>query len=68
VKDGTSQFQNFRDETWVPFVNVEIREHSKQSVHTHLPNKPKKDLKFVTMIYISTNITFLDIIQCLVFI
>jgi hypothetical protein len=25
VKDGASQFQNFRDETWIPFVNVEIK-------------------------------------------
>jgi hypothetical protein len=42
VKDGTSQFQNFHDETWVSFVNVEIKEQSKQSMHTHSPNKPKK--------------------------
>jgi hypothetical protein len=30
------------DETWVSFVNVETKEQSKQWMHTHLPNKPKK--------------------------
>jgi hypothetical protein len=30
------------DETWISFVNVENKEQSKQWMHTHLPNKPKK--------------------------
>jgi hypothetical protein len=30
------------DETWVPFVSVETKEQSKQWMHTHSPNKPKK--------------------------
>lgn len=30
------------DETWVRFVNVETKEQSKQWMHTHSPNKPKK--------------------------
>jgi hypothetical protein len=30
------------DETWVSFVNVESKEQSKQWMHTHSPNKPKK--------------------------
>jgi hypothetical protein len=30
------------DETWVSFVNVETKEQSKQWMHTHLPDKPKK--------------------------
>jgi hypothetical protein len=30
------------DETWVSFVNVETKEQSKQWMHTHSPNKPKK--------------------------
>jgi type IV secretory pathway VirD2 relaxase len=29
-------------ETWVSFVNVETKEQSKQWMHTHSPNKPKK--------------------------
>jgi hypothetical protein len=29
-------------ETWVPFVNVETKEQSKQWMRTHSPNKPKK--------------------------
>jgi hypothetical protein len=28
------------DETWVSFVNVEIKEQSKQWMHTYSPNKP----------------------------
>jgi hypothetical protein len=28
--------------TWVSFVNVETKEQSKQWIHTHSPNKPKK--------------------------
>jgi hypothetical protein len=30
------------DETWVSFVNVETKQQSKQWMHTHSPNKPKK--------------------------
>jgi hypothetical protein len=30
------------DETWVSFVNAETKEQSKQWMHTHSPNKPKK--------------------------
>jgi hypothetical protein len=30
------------DETWVSFMNVETKEQSKQSMHTHSPNQPKK--------------------------
>jgi hypothetical protein len=30
------------DETWVSSVNVETKEQSKQWMHTHSPNKPKK--------------------------
>jgi hypothetical protein len=30
------------DETWVSFVSVETKEQSKQWMHTHSPNKPKK--------------------------
>jgi hypothetical protein len=30
------------DETWVLFMNVEIKEQSKQWMHTHSPNKPKE--------------------------
>jgi histone-lysine N-methyltransferase SETMAR len=45
-KDG-DQFLNHivrvtGDETWVSFVNVETKEQSKQWMHTHSPNKPKK--------------------------
>jgi len=29
-------------ETWVQFVNAETKELSKQWMHTHCPNKPKK--------------------------
>lgn len=32
------------DETWLPFVNTETKEQSKQQTHTHSPNKPKKVL------------------------
>jgi hypothetical protein len=30
------------DETWVSFVNGETEKQSKQWMHTHSPNKPKK--------------------------
>ena len=30
------------DETWVQFVNAETKEQSKEWMHTHSPNKPKK--------------------------
>jgi len=30
------------DETWVQFVNAENKERSKEWMHTHSPNKPKK--------------------------
>jgi hypothetical protein len=30
------------DETWVSFVNVETEDQSKQWMHTHSPNQPKK--------------------------
>jgi len=30
------------DETWVQFMNAETKEQSKQWMHTHSPNKPKK--------------------------
>jgi hypothetical protein len=30
------------DESWVPFVNVETKEQSKQWMHTHSPSKLKK--------------------------
>jgi histone-lysine N-methyltransferase SETMAR len=30
------------DETWVQFVNAEMKEQSKQWMNTHSPNKPKK--------------------------
>jgi hypothetical protein len=30
------------DETWVPFVNVETKEQSKQCMHTHSTEKPNK--------------------------
>jgi hypothetical protein len=29
-------------ETWISFVSVETKKHSKQWMHTHSPNKPKK--------------------------
>jgi hypothetical protein len=35
------------DETCVSFVNVETKEQSKQWLHTHSPNKPKKFKKNV---------------------
>jgi hypothetical protein len=45
-KDG-DQFLNHivrvtGDETWVSFLNVETKDHSKQWMHTRSPNKPKK--------------------------
>jgi hypothetical protein len=45
-KDG-SEFLNHivrvtGDETWVSFVNVETKEQSKQWMHPHSSNKPKK--------------------------
>jgi hypothetical protein len=30
------------NETWVKFVNVETKEESRQWLHTHSPNKPRK--------------------------
>jgi hypothetical protein len=30
------------DETWLSFMNVGTKEQSKQWMHTHSPNKPKK--------------------------
>jgi hypothetical protein len=30
------------DETWVSVVNAETKDQSKQWMHTHSPNKPKK--------------------------
>jgi hypothetical protein len=30
------------EETWIQFVNSETKEQSKQWMHTHSPNKPKK--------------------------
>jgi hypothetical protein len=30
------------DETWVSFVNAETKDQSKQWMHTHSPDKPKK--------------------------
>jgi hypothetical protein len=30
------------DETWVSLLNIETKEQSKQWMHTHSPNKPKK--------------------------
>jgi hypothetical protein len=33
--------QKDADETWVSFVNDEIKEQSKQWIHTHSPNSPK---------------------------
>jgi hypothetical protein len=30
------------NETWVKFVNVETKEQSRQWIHTHSPNKPRK--------------------------
>ena len=30
------------DETWIPFVNSETKAASKQWMHPHSPNKPKK--------------------------
>jgi hypothetical protein len=30
------------DEAWFSFLNVETKEQSKQWMHTHSPNKPKK--------------------------
>jgi hypothetical protein len=30
------------EETWISFVNVGTKEQSKQWIHTHSPNKPKK--------------------------
>jgi hypothetical protein len=30
------------DETWVSFVHVETKEHSKQWMHTYSPNKTKR--------------------------
>jgi hypothetical protein len=38
---GTKRTE-WRDETWVSFVNVETKEQSKQWMHTHSQNKPKK--------------------------
>jgi hypothetical protein len=33
------------DETWVLFVNVQIKEQSRQWMHTHSPDKPKSKKK-----------------------
>jgi hypothetical protein len=45
-KDGDEFLSHFirvmSDETWVSFVNVETKEQSKQWMHTHSPNNPKK--------------------------
>ena len=30
------------DETWIQFLNAETKEQSKQWMHTHSPNEPKK--------------------------
>jgi hypothetical protein len=30
------------DEMWVSFLSVQTKEQSKQGMHTHSPNKPKK--------------------------
>jgi hypothetical protein len=30
------------DEIWVPFVNVETKEQSRQWMHTHSPKQPKE--------------------------
>jgi hypothetical protein len=30
------------DETWVSLMNIETKEQSRQWMHTHSPNKPKK--------------------------
>jgi hypothetical protein len=43
-KDGNEFLSHIvtDDETWVSFVNVETKEQSKQGMHTHSPNRPKK--------------------------
>jgi hypothetical protein len=45
-KDGVESLNHnvplTADETRVTFVNVETKEQSKQWMHTHSPNKPKK--------------------------
>jgi hypothetical protein len=45
-KDGSEFLSHIiritSDETWLSFVNVETKEQSKQWIHTHSPNKPKK--------------------------
>jgi hypothetical protein len=45
-KDG-DEFLNYitcvtGDETWISFVNVQTTAQSKQWMHIHSPNKPKK--------------------------
>jgi hypothetical protein len=45
-KDG-NEFRNLLvrvigDETWVSFLNVKTKEHSKQWMHTHSPNNANK--------------------------
>jgi hypothetical protein len=41
-------------ETWVSFVNVENKEPSKQWMHTHSPNKPKKFKQTLSAIKLMT--------------
>jgi hypothetical protein len=47
-KDGAECLSHFiqvtGDETWISFLSVETKEQSKQWMHTHSPNKPKKSL------------------------
>jgi hypothetical protein len=49
LSDTTKRAMNFSiivqvtsAQTWVSFANVETKEQSKQWMHTHSPNKPKK--------------------------
>jgi hypothetical protein len=43
-EDGNGFFSQIAtdDKTWVLFLRVETKEQSKQWMHTHSPNKPKK--------------------------
>jgi hypothetical protein len=39
------------DETWVSFVNVELKEQSKQWMHTYSSNKPEKFRKLMATVF-----------------
>lgn len=52
-KNGVLQSIVTGDETWILYVNTEIKEQSMQCMHTRFPSKPKKMgiLKYFICIY-----------------